>query len=336
MDVINTSALFIMQTYASILIQRVWRGYYARCHLPKPPPPPPKYRKVFTRFDDAIFRRVWARSVFIPKVGWPGKASRVEYDMMEYKDKPPVGEKVGLDRVFKVIAAPRSHMEASILLNDEYSWVGLPYQLQTMKVYKVDTETTSRVALELKLASPLKVPVVTWAPEEYKSKFETDDEYLESIGWKKPKRSNKLKGVDLGTINRINYDRHFGRSASSVSIDDIDSYMNQGSLSYDDSNDYDDDYETKTLDAGSLRSTTSVRTGSIYHDRQTNTLRGSLKPNIGAPFPTSSTNVEHTGTITITITIIIIVVIIIIPHQDFQNDTQSHHQNKKPNLDNQK
>jgi hypothetical protein len=224
---------------------------------------------------------------------------------MEYKDKPPVGEKVGLDRVFKIIAAPRSHMEASILLNDEYSWVGLPYQLQTMKVYKLDTETTSRVALELKLTSPLKVPVVNWAPEEYKSKFDTDDEYLESIGWRKPKRSKKLKGVDLGTINRINYDRYFGPSASTISIDDydIDTYIDQGS-SYDDNNYYDDDnFETKTYDGGSLRSTTSVRTGSIYHDRQTNTLRGSLKPNIGATFPTTSDSIEHTGTITITIVI---------------------------------
>ena len=215
--------------------------------------------------------------------------------MMEYKDKPPAGEKVGLDRVFKVIAAPRSHMEASILLNDEYSWVGLPYQLQTMKVYKLDIETSSRVALELKLLSPLKVPVVNWAPEEYVSKFETDDEYLESIGWKKPKRSNKLKGVDLGTINRINYDSYFGRSTSTISIDDYDidtdTYTNQQS-------DYDD---TNGFDGQSLRSTTSVRTGSIYHDRQTNTLRGALKPNIGASFPTD--NPTHTGFIIIIITI---------------------------------
>lgn len=128
-DLVDTSALFLVQTTAAITIQKNYRGARTRKKLAMKPAERPK-KAPPTRFTPQTLRRVWARSEYAPKGGWPGRASLVvEYDFREYKDRPPKGSSFGI-KTPKVHANVQDQEEMDILTTNEFSWVGLPIMVE--------------------------------------------------------------------------------------------------------------------------------------------------------------------------------------------------------------
>lgn len=128
-DLIDTSALYIVQTTAATTIQCNYRGALTRKKLAMKPAERPK-KAPLTRFTPQTLRRVWARNDYIPRGGWPGRASLVvEYDFREYKERPPRGQSFGI-KTPKVHTNVQDQDEMDILAHNEYSWVGLPVMVE--------------------------------------------------------------------------------------------------------------------------------------------------------------------------------------------------------------
>ena len=95
------------------MYHRIWRGHRTRSKIIRPIPPKPKPTrprpspKVIpkSRFSVDTLRRVWSRKNFEPANGkWLHTTDfgRLEYNMWEYVDSPPVGSTTGM-RINKVI-----------------------------------------------------------------------------------------------------------------------------------------------------------------------------------------------------------------------------------------
>ena len=84
------------------LVSRRWRGYWWRKNHPWPQKVIPHIkRKIPLKFGMETYRRVWARSNFIPEGGWKGRLDHIAYDMWEHADRPPAGRDFGL-KTYKV------------------------------------------------------------------------------------------------------------------------------------------------------------------------------------------------------------------------------------------
>lgn len=146
-DIISISALFVISLDdASMMIQRTWRGFWARKHRPRPRPPPkmrPKPRVVKGRLLPETLRRVWARSLFEPSgrsylhktdIGYKA------YNMWEHAQHPPAGHKHGL-RTRKIVLPAKDTSENVRLgksvfaaTDDRHAWLGVPVGLENFDV----------------------------------------------------------------------------------------------------------------------------------------------------------------------------------------------------------
>jgi hypothetical protein len=146
-DIISISALFVISLDdASMMIQRTWRGFWARKHRPRPRPPPkmrPKPRVVKGRLLPETLRRVWARSLFEPSgrsylhktdVGYKA------YNMWEHAQRPPAGQPHGL-RTRKIVLPAKDTAEnvrvgksVFAATDDRHAWLGVPVGLENFDV----------------------------------------------------------------------------------------------------------------------------------------------------------------------------------------------------------
>jgi hypothetical protein len=188
-DLLDTSALFLVQSVAAVTLQSNFRGAITRKKLAYRPPERPSKAKL-TRFTPQTIRRAWARSEFIPKGGWPGRASLVvEYDFREYKDRPPKGNTFGV-KTPKVHANVRSQEELDILTENQYSWVGLPVQVEPQIVGDRNKLRRKQNLMLLEGASPFVgpqfVPPVIAPPQAQKGLTA-----IRGLGWREDMIDNR-------------------------------------------------------------------------------------------------------------------------------------------------
>ena len=74
---IDNTVKFVIETKFAVCIQKYARGYIQRAYHPLPwPPPPHRPQRAKRPHDLATYRRMWARSKYIPKVNHTSHATR--------------------------------------------------------------------------------------------------------------------------------------------------------------------------------------------------------------------------------------------------------------------
>lgn len=157
-DVIEVSIVCYIQNHAAITIQRFWRNYLTNKKYPRKSKIFKKKKKMLLRYGIDVYRRLWGRSHFEPRGGWPGRAEVIMYDVKSHENKPPVGKSYGL-KTYKVHILPRSYKEKEILLTDSGSWIGIPVQIQERNEYlnkkkQIDKVNEKSLSKALKLTTP--------------------------------------------------------------------------------------------------------------------------------------------------------------------------------------
>ncbi len=188
-DLIDSSAMYLVQCAAATTLQKNWRGAMCRYWLNYKPPPRPK-KPPPTRFTPQTLRRVWARKEFTPKGGWPGRASEaVVYDFREYQDRPPKGSNFGI-KTPKVHSNVANQEEMDILVDEQYAWVGLPVQVEPKVLYDRNLVRSKQDLMLLEGASPYVGPQFV-APVRPPPKAQKGVEAIKGLGWRKDMKDNR-------------------------------------------------------------------------------------------------------------------------------------------------
>ncbi|CAE7563561.1 unnamed protein product, partial [Symbiodinium microadriaticum] len=123
------------------------------------------------------------------KDGYPGKADFVHFDMWEYTDRPPAGNKYGL-KTHKISAAPTNEIDKNRLLGDKNAWVGIPVGIVSTEEAK---KPLPERIVDFKQTSPYNAAVVKHDPSLTAPKRLTGLQTLYSLGWKNPIHEARLK-----------------------------------------------------------------------------------------------------------------------------------------------
>ena len=192
-DVLATARLAILQTHCVIKLQRLWRGFRCRKRLAKRFA---KLRreKMFPKNKGGITaetaRRVWARTEFVPSGGVKGQKI-LEYDMLEYADRPPQGRDFGL-KTFKVVASARNEREKKVVLKDPAAWVGLPVLVEPHAVWAQREREKKEALMMLTHTTPYAEHRTVYIPPKPKPQGMA---LLRSLGWNEGLIDKELRVV---------------------------------------------------------------------------------------------------------------------------------------------
>ena len=192
-DVLATARLAILQAHCVIKLQRLWRGFRCRKRLAKRFA---KLRreKMFPKNKSGITaetaRRVWARTEFVPSGGVKGQKI-LEYDMLEYADRPPQGRDFGL-KTFKVVASARNEREKKVVLKDPAAWVGLPVLVEPHAVWVQREREKKEALMMLTHTTPYAEHRTVYIPPKPKPQGMA---LLRSLGWNEGLIDKELRVV---------------------------------------------------------------------------------------------------------------------------------------------